>query len=563
MLRLILPLACVGLLASAPCAGASVAASSDSLDGYRQVLEQGIDSGAYDQIAAGWIDAGKTTTWLLGRTHKPTLHSVFEIGALSEIFTGLALADAAYRGELRLDMPLHEALPDFHFAGRALGRVTLQALATHRAAIRGVPPNLFPVHADDPYAGYDAGALRALLANDATLIAPVGGGYSPLDYALLAQVLGGRRGKDFVAQLHERILAVLKLGDTGFGDSPALLDGHAHGRAVAHWHLASLGAAAGLRSSLSDLLTLLQSNLRPAHSPLRAALLLARQPRSGGGANQVGLGWRISELSDARWPLIWRASRTGGFSAFLGYRSDSQQALVLLGNTDADLSAVGLAWLRHADPPAPPEPAAHRVVVADLDQYAGLYQVSDGSGLIVRHVASGLSAQWAGQPAASLFAVAADVFVADDSSLTLSFQRQAGAVASVVASRAGIQFLAQRLSHAAPYLQRKPVKLPVSALRDAVGCYRLDDATLVRIRLHDGSLSAQLTAREAQPLISYAVDHFATADDSLELGLQRDTGGSVTGLQITLGGHERDASRLHWHMPAAAALARTASICVS
>src|SRR6185503_20205884 len=155
-----------------------------------------------------------------------------------------------------------------------------------------------------------------------------------------------------------------------------LLVGHAHADAVPHWHFGALAGAAGLRSSVGDLLALLQQNLRPQDSPLRAALLLARQAQ-GGGPQSAGLGWSIVEVPDGEqsWPLVWRASRTAGFATFLGFRTDRQQALVLLGNGDTDLSALGLAWLQQQTPPPLPErgPTAPKSVPGD--DYLGLYKL--------------------------------------------------------------------------------------------------------------------------------------------------------------------------------------------
>src|ERR1700758_3648160 len=80
---------------------ATALAQADSLDSepYRQSLQAGVDSAAYHQLAIGWIDGGERATWLLGKTAKPDIHSRFEIGALTEIFTGLLFAQAAIDGK--------------------------------------------------------------------------------------------------------------------------------------------------------------------------------------------------------------------------------------------------------------------------------------------------------------------------------------------------------------------------------------------------------------------------------------------------------------------------------
>src|SRR5438045_7621249 len=130
--------------------------------------------------------------------------------------------------------------------------------------------------------------------------------------------------------LDTKILKPLGMQHTGFDDA-GLLAGHTRNDFAPHWHFGALAGAAGLRSSVGDLLTFLQQNLQPQSSKLRAALLLARQAQTG-TKQDVGLGWNIVEVEDGdqSWPLVWRASRTAGFTTFLGFRTDRQQALVLL-----------------------------------------------------------------------------------------------------------------------------------------------------------------------------------------------------------------------------------------
>ncbi|MGH8091163.1 MAG: serine hydrolase, partial [Rudaea sp.] len=140
-------------------------------DAYLASLQQGVDSGVYRQLAIGWIDGTQTgpdqqQTWFLGNGQKPDVDSTFEIGAASEIFTGLLLAQAAIDGKAQLDAPLRDLLPkDFPFADPALGAISLRQLATRHSGLPPAPPNLFPVDARDTYADFDQMALLTLLAN--------------------------------------------------------------------------------------------------------------------------------------------------------------------------------------------------------------------------------------------------------------------------------------------------------------------------------------------------------------------------------------------------------------
>ncbi|MBS0571430.1 MAG: beta-lactamase family protein, partial [Proteobacteria bacterium] len=373
------------------------------LDTYLASLQQGVDSGLYRQLAVGWIDGtqvgpGPPQTWFFGRAAKPGADSEFEIGAASEIFTGLLLAQSALEGKVRLDAPLRDLLPqDFRFADSALGATTLRQLAKRNSRLPQIPPNLFPINPDDAYAGFDEAALLTFLANYRLAPGNTAAAYSPLDAGLLGDLLGRAYGQRFPVVLVSRILDPLGMAHTGVGDGPRLLPGFGHGQPVPHWHFGALAGAAGLRSTLADLLRFVQANLTPQQSPLRAALLLARQP-VGDSAQSVGLGWNtVQTTQDGQtWPLIWRASRTAGFSMFLGFRTDKQQGLVLLGNADADLSALGIAWLEARLPPPLPPPPPSPPPPDELRATAGLYRIEGGGPFIVRASANGLDAQFPG-----------------------------------------------------------------------------------------------------------------------------------------------------------------------
>jgi len=169
---------------------ASAAAQPASSANYLQHLQAGVDAGAYSEIAVGWIDGAQRQTWFFGPAAKPTADSAFEIGATSEVFTGLLLAQAALEGKLRLQTTIGDVLgKSFAFADPGVGAIPLQDLATHRAGLPALPPNLFPTNPDDPYAEYSASSWRALLTHY-RLTETKGPGYSVLDAGLLGALLG-------------------------------------------------------------------------------------------------------------------------------------------------------------------------------------------------------------------------------------------------------------------------------------------------------------------------------------------------------------------------------------
>ncbi|MGH8123733.1 MAG: serine hydrolase domain-containing protein [Rudaea sp.] len=514
------------------------------------MIEQGIANGAYCTVAVGVIDGSQTQKLYFGHRDCATTaaaddDSEFEIGALSEVFTGLLLAEAALEGKLHLRDPLRKFLPaDFPFAQARVGDISLDALVTQHSGLPPQPTSLFPADVDDPYIDYAGEDLLAFLAFYRNLPAreDTGYGYSVLNAGILGHLLGRIYTAPYAGVLTSKILAPLGLQHTTMHDDAALLPGHARGETAAHWHYGVLAGAAGLRSSLPDLLEFLQHNLKPGGSPLRNALLLARQGRASGPADRIGLGWNVREATAGKttWPLVWRASETAGFSTFVGFRTDRQRAIVLLGNAAENLASLGIAWLNDALPP----PAPHGYVTAtpnDLAAYSGLYEISPGSDLIVRADDGVLSLQLPGQLPQRLHAIDTDVFVAKVGVLGATFMRNVDTISGLVLHLNGNHASARRLSERAPQLPHTPIKLDGGKREEFIGDYSLDADTWMRIARHADAFTIQLTMSERRIIFAYAPDRFADADGAVDVLFKRDAKGRIASATLNLAGTQRDA----------------------
>jgi len=425
------------------------------------------------------------------------------------------------------------------------------ALATQTSGLPATPANLFAVDPDDAYADYTERDLLAFLANYRRDEWKRDYAYSPLNGALLCVLLGRLYENGCSTLLIGKVLDPLGLPKTGFGDPPELLQGHAYGREAHHWHFKkALAGAAGLRSNLQDLLVFLGHNLHPDDTALRSALLLARQARSHAAIGGLGLGWNVHdvEYGQQTWPLAWRASRTGGFSTFIGFRTDRQQALVLLANSAEDLASLGVAWLTgEAPPPAAPTPFVPDA--ARLEGYAGLYRLLDHTEVIVSDSGSALRMQLRGQPAWPLFAVAEDAFVTQGGAVGLSFIRNIDEISGLLVRMNGAFVTGERLSARAPRLQRTFIALDASKLAGYAGDYRLDADTLLRVTVGDEGFNAQLSGAARSALRAYATDRFSDADGQTGLIFERDERGHIVAVTLDLAGGERKATPTNWRVP--------------
>jgi CubicO group peptidase (beta-lactamase class C family) len=70
--------------------------------------------------------------------------TLFEIGSISKVFTGLLLAQAVEAGDLHLDDTLGQVLHDkVRFTHADVAAITLRQLVTHTSCLPRLPPDFF------------------------------------------------------------------------------------------------------------------------------------------------------------------------------------------------------------------------------------------------------------------------------------------------------------------------------------------------------------------------------------------------------------------------------------
>jgi D-alanyl-D-alanine-carboxypeptidase/D-alanyl-D-alanine-endopeptidase len=458
------------------------------------------------------------------------------LGDAAAALTGLLHADLASSGRVRLDDPIRRYLPDgVDCVDARVCDLTLQELATQTSGLPPLPTNLFPVDGANVWRDYRESDLLVFLANYRLPAAPLPRD-SPLGNVLLAWLLGRAHGEGYATALAERVTRPLGLGDTR-------LEGGAAGTLPTR-----------VRSSVGDLSRLLRAMLRPAESPLRAALMLSRQQRDPRAS--WGLGWRIATVreDDQEWPLVWQSAQVDGAAVFVGFRTDHQQAAVFAGSGDTSLAPLGLALLKGgALPPLPATPVA---LAVDPAEYAGLYESSPGEQLLIRAASGGLSLQSSGRLSVGLKSLGPDLLAVDGAAVRLSFQRDAsGRIDALRLSENGVIVPIRRLSTRVPNLQRSDIALSADKRRDYCGDYAVDADVVARLHCGD-ALALQFSGTQRRELFAYAEDRFASRDGELELIARRSTDGQVNALTLVLLGRETTLARTQWlPLPPAAATA--------
>ncbi|MFY0570383.1 serine hydrolase domain-containing protein [Archangium lansingense] len=274
---------------------------------------------------------------LRGEGPLPATNSLYELGALTQVFTGTLLALLVDRGEVKLDTPLKELLPLPLLPDEAAGHITLEQLATHTSGMPRLPPNLRTPQQNpaDPYGHYTAELFGAFLRNYHPRHPP------PQKYAesviglgVLGHALSRRVRLNYGHAVRDFLCTPLKLGDTtavrlSEEQERRLLPGHtARGMQVPGWTWPALPGAGAIRSTVPDLLRFLDANLGREDAGLGQALRLTHSPRVEARGKRVGLGWLVSNAGGK--PVVWRSAVTGGYAGFIGFSAEADTGVVIL-----------------------------------------------------------------------------------------------------------------------------------------------------------------------------------------------------------------------------------------
>jgi serine-type D-Ala-D-Ala carboxypeptidase/endopeptidase len=332
------------------------------LDAVDELAERAMRSRRRIGLVIGCLARGEQRVVGSGRVRgdapePPDGSTIFEIGSVTKVFTGLLLADLAEHNLVGLDDPPGSYLPASVQVPTLEGhQITLGALASHASGLGRNPRGMLGRWLGDrhnPYAGLSVEELYAGLARTRLRRRP---GervkYSNLGAGLLGEALARAAGQPYEDLIRQRICVPLGMPDTIITPSDQqrtrLATGHTRrGRPVPPLQLPALAGAGALRSTAADLLCLLQATLDPARTPLAVQLERAQRPRFRAARHlEVGLGWLIAHPPGAAGPVLWHNGGTSGFRSFIGAARKSGTAVVVLSNSARSVDRLGLRLLK-------------------------------------------------------------------------------------------------------------------------------------------------------------------------------------------------------------------------
>jgi D-alanyl-D-alanine-carboxypeptidase/D-alanyl-D-alanine-endopeptidase len=374
-----------------------------------------------------WTFAISGQPFAAGDAEVAAQKTLFEIGSITKVFTGILIADAVAEGKLSLDDTLAKRLP-VKFAQAATGAVTLKQLATHTSCLPRLPDNIQDVDSADPCGKYDDKKLVEYLAGaKLTAQPPCTAEYSNLGFGILGVVLEKTYGKPWSALIAEKITGPLGMPDTvpvlSAPQQSRFAEPWAADRPVKPWTFKAIAGAGALRSTLADMSKLADALLAGPKGPLaRAWPLLAGDLAQVPSAGSIGLA--LFHVKADGVDSYLHDGGTGGFRSLIQvWPASGRAAIVLASNTGANPAVWLAAWQAKGRPAITRSEVA--LPAAVLDQYVGVYTLDKSVRLTLLRQGDGVVARLTGQPFIPIFASAKDEFFYKVVDAQLSFHRDA------------------------------------------------------------------------------------------------------------------------------------------
>ncbi len=200
------------LLADAP---PELAASVDKL------VQPYVDAEIVNAVSIGIVQGDNQWSRHYGQLSakqqgQPDDSTIYELGSISKVFTGILLADAVVSERVRLDEPIGELLPVLNTKNKEVGdSIQLRHLATHVSGLPRLPGNLKPADPTNPYVDYDREKMVDFMSSVKPRRKPgEKAEYSNLAVGLLGQLLSMEAKLSYEQLLKKRITDPLKMEET-------------------------------------------------------------------------------------------------------------------------------------------------------------------------------------------------------------------------------------------------------------------------------------------------------------------------------------------------------------
>lgn len=286
-----------------------------------------------------------------GKNELPNSKTIYEIGSVSKVFTGILLAQAVNEKKVNTNDPLKKHLGETYKNLSYKGKqVELVHLSNHTSRIQRLPSDLMTqpgYNASNPYKHYSKEMLLNYVSNLTIDTFPgVKNDYSNLGVSLLAVILEKVYNQSYEELVKAKITSPLKMTDTKINlsveDEKRFAEGHnSNGQIAEKWDLGTFAGAGGLRSTSEDMIQFVKANL----SDTIPAFKLSHYSTFNNGRDNVGMAWQLAITKKGN-EMIWHNGMTQGFSSFCGLIKSKNVGVVVLNNTGVPVDQIAIGILK-------------------------------------------------------------------------------------------------------------------------------------------------------------------------------------------------------------------------
>jgi D-alanyl-D-alanine carboxypeptidase len=480
---------------------------------------------------------------------------VFRLGSITKQFTAVGVLMLVDEGKLSLDDEITKFFPDYPTQGR---RITVEHLLTHTSGIRsftGIP-------AWEPLKRTDLtpAQLIAVFRDQPMDFAPgTDWRYNNSGYFLLGAIIEKVSGMSYADYVRTRIFEPLGMRDTRVESPTALIPRRVHGYAVGEGRairnadyisLTSPFSAGALVSTVDDLFRwgqavaagqlLKPETWRRAFTPYRLA---------DGRATGYGYGWFLTELAGR--PEVTHGGDIDGFSSDGLWIPSARLQVYVLSNVERGFANPGTLTTRIAERVlgVSSVPTGVTLPAATLDEYVGVYRVSETDRRVFTREGTTLFLQRNRGPRQELRAVGDDGFVSAATGARFTFVREGGRVTGVKTSpRLGPEeAVSPRTAETPESAAAAPaarVTVAPEVLDAYVGEYELAPSFILTVRRDGATLLARATGQNEVTLLPQTETRFSVQQVDATIDFECDASGKVVRLQLTQGGRTIPAAKI-------------------
>lgn len=421
-----------------------------------ETIKKRIAEGITPSIALAIIDSSGVQYFNFGNMaengKEVDENTIYEIGSITKVFTGLMLAQQVLDGDLKLEDEINNYLPN-NIKVPVMGdkKITFGNLTDHTSGLPYMPNNFTPANPQNPYADYTVDQMYESISNYKP-VRTVGSEYeySNLAQGLLGHLLAMNKKSTYEELMIQTIANPLNLSDTRIELTKKMKEnlalGHSRGKLVENWDIPTLAGAGAIRSSASDMAKFISANLGYVYTSLTEAMELSHQIRhSKAGEMSVAMAWHIKKGDNG--DVIWHNGGTGGYRTFVGFVKETGKGVVLLSNSSTSADDIGFHLL---DPGSELASIKFKSDVVDLseatlEQYVGSYELQPEIKINITKEGKQLFGQPTGQERFEIYPESDTVFYLSSVEVKIAFQLKNDAVESLILFQDGQEILWKKI----------------------------------------------------------------------------------------------------------------------